>query len=173
MSYNPYTSTPQQAPGFGSPAQPQLAGVGARFGAMIIDRILTGLLVAVPVIALWANSDKKLTACQVNGEARLCEIPKNLGLIIAVGIGLALLLAIFYWILPTARTGQTFGKKMLGVRVVDRATGGPIGGGRAFGRGFVSLFSNTFFGLGFLWAIWDANKQTWHDKAVNSIVVKV
>jgi hypothetical protein len=26
--------------------------------------------------------------------------------------------------------------------------------------------------LGYLWALWDERKQTWHDKVVNSIVVR-
>ncbi len=32
--------------------------------------------------------------------------------------------------------------------------------------------SNQVFSLGYLWMLWDDDKQTWHDKMVRSIVVK-
>jgi uncharacterized RDD family membrane protein YckC len=37
----------------------------------------------------------------------------------------------------------------------------------------VAIFSGLVLLLGYLWAIWDANKQTWHDKAAGSFVVRV
>ncbi|MEC8486226.1 MAG: RDD family protein, partial [Actinomycetota bacterium] len=45
---------------------------------------------------------------------------------------------------------------------------------RAFGR---ELFGNVISGqilyLGYLWMIWDKDRQTWHDKVAGTIVVKV
>ena len=35
------------------------------------------------------------------------------------------------------------------------------------------ILSSFFCSLGFLWAAWDAEKQTWHDKMVSSIVIAV
>ena len=47
-----------------------------------------------------------------------------------------------------------------------------IGVGRAIGRYFVSLISGFVCLLGYLWMLWDSQKQTWHDKAVSAKVVK-
>jgi uncharacterized RDD family membrane protein YckC len=51
-------------------------------------------------------------------------------------------------------------------------TGQPIGMPRAFLRILVANFSLLAFGLGFLWMLWDPKKQTWHDKAARTSVVK-
>lgn len=57
--------------------------------------------------------------------------------------------------------------------MVDATTGGPIGAGRALGRYlFAAFISSNICLLGYLWNIWDKRKQTWHDKVVNSVVVK-
>jgi len=47
----------------------------------------------------------------------------------------------------------------------------PIGYGRAFVRWLVSLVSGFVILIGYLWMLWDSEKQTWHDKAANSVVV--
>ena len=46
------------------------------------------------------------------------------------------------------------------------------------GRTFVFVIETALFyiligGLGFLWMVWDKNKQTWHDKAAGSYVIRV
>jgi uncharacterized RDD family membrane protein YckC len=58
------------------------------------------------------------------------------------------------------------------VLIVDQNTFQPIGPWRAIVRIIVANFSLLFFGLGFLWMLWDENSQTWHDKAAGSVVVK-
>ena len=76
-----------------------------------------------------------------------------------------------YYALTEGRTGQTLGKKALGIKVIDTYTGAPIGGGRAIGRYFAKILSGALCFLGFFWMLWDPNKQTWHDKIVRSYVV--
>jgi uncharacterized RDD family membrane protein YckC len=71
-----------------------------------------------------------------------------------------------------ANTGQTVGKRVLGIKVVSEATGQPLSGGAAFGR---QLCHSTIDGwvclLGFLWPLWDDKSQTWGDKITKAIVV--
>ncbi len=76
-----------------------------------------------------------------------------------------------YFVLMNAN-GGTLGKRMLGMRLERADTGENIGIGRAFGRLIVAYFTYSFLLLGYLWCIWDEKKQTWHDKAVGSIVVR-
>ena len=59
-----------------------------------------------------------------------------------------------------------------GVRVVDADTGAIIGIPRAIVRNLVRIVSGLVFGLGYLWMLWDPRKQTWHDKAANTVVVR-
>jgi uncharacterized RDD family membrane protein YckC len=73
------------------------------------------------------------------------------------------------------RTGQTPGDAALGVKVIDLqgGTGQLIGYPRAFLRWLVSIVSGLALLVGFLWMLWDDEKQTWHDKAAGSVVVKL
>ncbi len=63
-------------------------------------------------------------------------------------------------------------RRSMGVWIVDATTLQPIGTRRGFVRALVRLVSEFVLYLGYLWLIWDPKRQTWHDKAVNSIVVK-
>ena len=89
------------------------------------------------------------------------------------GIALSVVFSFGYYTYFHGRTGQTPGDAALGIRVVDIDNGQVIGYGRAFGRCLVSIVSGLVLVLGYLWMIWDARKQTWHDKAVSSLPVRV
>lgn len=68
-------------------------------------------------------------------------------------------------------SGQTPGKRVLRIRVADSATGEPIGFVRALYRTLGKNLSALPFALGFLWALWDRERQAWHDKLCGSIVL--
>ena len=91
----------------------------------------------------------------------------------SAGVALSLVFSFGYYTYFHGRTGQTPGDAALGIRVVDIETGEVIGYGRAFGRALVSIVSGLVIAIGYLWMIWDVRKQTWHDKAVSSLPVRV
>jgi uncharacterized RDD family membrane protein YckC len=64
--------------------------------------------------------------------------------------------------------GQSFGKKMVKIAVVDKATGRPCGYGRSFVRNIVRMFGlfDWVFMLG-------ERRQRLGDKAANTIVVRL
>jgi uncharacterized RDD family membrane protein YckC len=99
-----------------------------------------------------------------------------LGILIAINrplgytVGIVLSAAYFTYFEGTA-SGQTVGKKALGIRVIDFRAGGSIGHGRAFIRWIGRLVSSIACLLGYLWMLWDKEKQTWHDKFANAVVV--
>ena len=68
-------------------------------------------------------------------------------------------------------TGQTFGKKAIGIRVYDFRQGGSIGYGRGLLRQFGKWLSAIPLGLGYFWMLWDKEKQCWQDKIAGSVVV--
>jgi len=86
---------------------------------------------------------------------------------------LGLVVGLAYFTYFHGRTGQTPGDAALGIRVVDvrDRPGQPIGYPRALGRALMSIISALVFFLGYLWMLWDDNKQTWHDKVVGSVPV--
>jgi len=81
------------------------------------------------------------------------------------------LIGIAYYTYLEGSSGQTLGKKALGIRVVDLGGGGSIGFGRAFIRYIGRIVSAIPLLLGYFWMLWDKEKQTWHDKFANSVVV--
>lgn len=142
-------TTTQQPDPFGAP-QPikgpsgPRAGFWIRFGASFLD----GLILSVPYIVVT----------------------------IAAGPGTGytvylLASAAYFTLLEGSPRGQTIGKRACGIRVIDLAAGGPIGSGRAFIRWIGRFVSTIVLMLGYLWMLWDREKQTWHDKMANSVVV--
>jgi uncharacterized RDD family membrane protein YckC len=89
----------------------------------------------------------------------------------STGAVLTLLVGIAYYTYFHGSTGQTPGDAALSIRIVDKDGGGSIGYGRAFVRWLVSIISGAVILLGYLWMLWDSEKQTWHDKAANAVVV--
>ena len=68
--------------------------------------------------------------------------------------------------------GKTIGGMALGIRVVSADSGGSVGIGKALIRAIVAYVSGLVIALGYLWMLWDRNKQTWHDKAAGTYVVR-
>ncbi|MDO8498650.1 MAG: RDD family protein [bacterium] len=69
------------------------------------------------------------------------------------------------------KSGATIGKKLLKVQVVNENYQ-PITFWQALIRETVGKFISTLvFSLGYFWAIWDKNRQTWHDKLAKTYVV--
>lgn len=68
--------------------------------------------------------------------------------------------------------GTTIGGTILGIRCY-RTTGAPMDYGVATVRGISAIFSFLVLGLGFLWAGWDRENQSWHDKIAGTMVVRM
>jgi uncharacterized RDD family membrane protein YckC len=92
-------------------------------------------------------------------------------------IGVAFVVSLGYFsFLDGGRTGQTLGKKAVGVAVRDVNTGGPVGAGRALVRRF--FFFATYFGLilfvlNALSPLWDPRRRAWHDKIARTCVISL
>ncbi len=92
----------------------------------------------------------------------------------AVVVVLYLFVIPAYFVTFHATSGATLGKRLLRIRVCDKDTGATIGFGRAYVRSLVSsllLLIVYLLPVNYLWPLWDPQKQAWHDKAVNSVVL--
>jgi len=68
--------------------------------------------------------------------------------------------------------GWSPGKRMLRMRTVDAAGNAP-GPRRGLVRTLGSILSSSFFGLGYVWAVWDREHRTWHDRIAKTYVVRL
>jgi uncharacterized RDD family membrane protein YckC len=157
----------------------QLAGVGIRFVSLIVDGFIQ-LLLALPFAAVAVvGFAKALEDCDTIETDTSFEIAckgdqLNGGwLIVGILATIIGLIAVIYLWARWLGKGSTPAMKMFNLRLVDVNTGAPVGTGRAFGRLlFASFISGQICALGYLWAIWDKQRQTWHDKVISSVVVK-
>jgi len=150
--YPPPPQTPPPAPQSWGQSGPR-AGFWSRFAALFIDSIVISIIPLI-LIAIGASSSSR-------------------GLLaFAYVLWFAGYIAYFVYFEGSA-SGQTLGKRILAIRVIDFNNGGEIGYGRAFVRLVVRFISGFFCYLGYLWMLWDKEKQCWHDKAANDVVVPV
>ncbi|MFE4962264.1 RDD family protein [Streptomyces sp. NPDC056660] len=155
---------PQQAYGYPQqPGYPQQGGYGypqqgygatppyANWGQRFLGTLVDGLVFLVPYILVIVGKDTPALA--------------------AIG-GLALLGLAIWQLIMEGRTGQTVGKKALGIRLVKEATGQPIGVGMAFVRRIAHILDSLACYLGWLWPAWDSKRQTFADKVCGTIVIR-
>ncbi|MBW2673206.1 MAG: RDD family protein [Deltaproteobacteria bacterium] len=131
-------------------------GFWRRFAAISIDTIILDLFTII--LSLIGNF----------------IIPLDDGFTYAVIIpyyGMAVLLNAAYFTYFHGTTGQTPGKRLFGLRVVQ-ADGAPMTPGIAFLRWVGYIISKVPLLLGFLWAAFDGRKQGWHDKIAGTVVIR-
>ncbi len=162
----PGYAVPSEAPA-AWPGGPPLAGVGARFLALLLDwLIMTGVALVVAlvtglVIALLLGT---------LGES----VGGTIATIVGIAVYLGLIVAAFAYeiLLEAGPYGQTIGKAVAGVRVVRADTGGRLSVGQAAGRVLArSFLSGSIFALGYLWALFDDRRRTWHDLLADTVVI--
>ena len=68
--------------------------------------------------------------------------------------------------------GTTVGGIVCGLKVV-RLDGGPLDFGVALVRALGSVFSFMALGIGFFWAGWMPERQSWHDRIAGTVIVKL
>src|SRR3954468_14098503 len=140
-----WQAAPQAPPGsYSSGASGPRSGFWQRVGAAILD----ALVLAVPSIILFVIFK--------NGAVYQ---------LLSTVISLA-----YFTYFEGGATGQTLGKKALGIRVYDFGEGGAIGYGRGFLRQIGKYISALVFFLGYFWMLWDKEKQCWQDKIAGTVV---
>jgi uncharacterized RDD family membrane protein YckC len=131
--------------------QQEMAGFWRRAFANIID-----LIWLLPLALLLGALAEAVNGGEMSGAG---ELMSN------VITGLVVLL---FWV----ERGATPGKLVLGIRIIDAETGGTPPMGRLVLRYLGYIVSAIPLGLGYFWMLWDARRQTWHDKIGGTLVVK-
>jgi uncharacterized RDD family membrane protein YckC len=96
---------------------------------------------------------------------------------LGAGIGIIFYLAALGWIgynrwYRAGTTGQSLGKSVTNVRLINEQTGAPIGTGMAFLRDLAHIVDAIICYVGFLFPLWDRKRQTLADKIVGTVVVR-
>jgi uncharacterized RDD family membrane protein YckC len=145
--------------GYGAPPVTNaipFASWGQRVAAVLINAVI-GLLLFIPIIIV---------------AIIFGLISDALGGLFVIIAYLGLIGLIFYWYFLEGKSGQTPGKKVMGIQVVNADTGQFIGGGMGIARYFVNGIVNGLpCYLGYLWPLWDAKKQTLGDKVMKTVVI--
>ncbi|GHO78829.1 hypothetical protein KSD_66000 [Ktedonobacter sp. SOSP1-85] len=133
-----------------APAQ-QYAGVGSRFLALLIDGIIVGIVIGIL-------------------DAVFGLAIKNTGP--AIGSGIGGIIALVYYFYMEATQGGTFGKKILGLRIV-KEDGSPIGWSESIIRNLLRIIDGLFAYLIGAILIWTSpRKQRLGDRAAHTVVIK-
>jgi uncharacterized RDD family membrane protein YckC len=122
-----------------------LAGIGARAVALFIDNFLSAAIGGI-----LGGNDQWFLGSVVG---------------FLVGFG-------YQWLFLTRNNGQTPGKMFMGIKVI-KVDGTAISDFDVLMR-YIGYFVDSFvFGLGWLWAAFDPERQAWHDKLARTYVVSV
>ena len=138
----------------------EVVGFGRRLAAALLDGLLLGFLTFILVTVLG------LVILLIDIFRPDQVVPFDTFIVVAAAI-LSLVYYVGYW----STSGQTLGKTMLGLKVVDR-TGSPLSTGQAILRYLGYLISAALFSLGFIWIAFDQKRQGWHDKIAGTYVVE-
>ena len=161
----PHGTTPAQIVAGQAPVvvSGQLAGIDARFLASLIDGIL---LVTVQFVLGLAFTFGPMAFLKGQNLGFLLILP-------LIQILLQIMIYIYYYGVYQHNTGQTFGKKVMGIKVVDVVTGQTPSVGKFLLRDIVGKIISSLVVIGYLWALWDEKKQAIHDKIAGTVVIRV
>ena len=136
-----------------------LAGIGARFVASIIDGVIMQVVQFVLGLAVGLMSGAVSTPEQGVGLAVL-----NMIIVLAITFS--------YEAFFLAAKGATPGKMAMKIRVV-RPDGSKISMGQAWGRTLGKQVSALILMIGYLMAFWDEEKRALHDRMAGTRVIKL
>jgi uncharacterized RDD family membrane protein YckC len=144
--------------------------------ALVIDWVVVFVpYLIIYVIAAAAFVSSSRTTCDSSTGSFNCTTTGGSGGGVLVLLELLwLVLAFGYYGYFNGVKQQTIGKRIMSIKVVDGATGGPIGLGKALLRYLVLAITGAICTLGYWSPFFDGTKrnQGWHDKSANSFVVK-
>ena len=147
------------------------ARFGRRYIAFLLDIFFLEILGVLATVPLVNQTDQDLAKVLIRWFAMGKISPEGASLVALHCLVLALLWSM-YFVGFTAACGQTPGKRMMGLYVVDES-GTPVDWGTASVRFFIGYpISLLPLGLGCYWALVDKNNQAWHDKIAGTLVTE-
>jgi uncharacterized RDD family membrane protein YckC len=132
---------------------PDLASFGARLGGLLIDSAVV-LLCLLPGLVLMLTGSTPLAVLGV--------------LAMVAGFGATVVL----YARAVSTTGQWFGNRVTGTKVVDVRNGRMVNGGEAGLRFVVRHLVSPILLIGFLVALGSSQRRTFHDNVAGTVVTR-
>jgi uncharacterized RDD family membrane protein YckC len=157
----------------------EVAGLGSRFAAALVDGFVQSALLAVLLGALVAfgslSCDPLVGALERHSRGEPDALAHLLSgrLMTVLAVSLFAVQVVYHAAFEALRDGQTPGKRLLGIRVV-RDGGYPLGVAGALVRNLLRPFDflPVFFGVGLVVALATARTQRLGDLAARTLVVR-
>jgi uncharacterized RDD family membrane protein YckC len=165
-----WSVAPTIAPGtLVTPSGTPYASWGIRLGGFLIDAVILYVVQLIIGGALRHNNTLRLhyTMHPNNGNIRHVSVSFLVFIIIAV-------VFLIYGTVMIGTRGQTVGMMAVGVKAI-RADGGAVHMAQALGRSVLQLimsYTVVLILLSDLWPLWDQKRQTLHDKAAGTVVIR-
>ncbi|HEV2695950.1 MAG TPA: RDD family protein [Verrucomicrobiae bacterium] len=142
----------------------EFATFWTRFAAFFVDGVIVGIAGAIVggIFGAIIGASGMLSGGDRNGGALLITFGSAF---------IGFLIRAAYFIYFTGKSGQTPGKKLCRIRVVN-ADGSQVSYAKATGRFFGYYLSALILSIGYLMMIWDDEKRTLHDRLCNTRVIK-
>jgi uncharacterized RDD family membrane protein YckC len=162
-----------------------LAGFGRRLTAIIIDGVITGIVllaIGAPIAFLCLRLAQNIDpGDSVDSQPDPAQVFGSFAPVLLVEFGFyALIAAVYYlyYVELTYKSGQTVGKRIMGLRVIPLDPSARLTRGKMAIRYLLQFVAPMFVGvlplLDGLWQLWDKPyQQTLHDKAAQTVVIKV
>ncbi len=169
---------PYNQPGYGQPAPDPYAQQGygqppaaayPPVGYPPVPVAGGGALVDWPKRALGGLIDYVAPSIVISVLANLVSnASSTLGTVVSIVLSLGWWAFLGY---KSGTTGVTFGRSLAKTKLVSEATGQPIGVGNGIIRQFAHIIDSIICYVGWLFPLWDAQKQTIADKIMKTVVV--
>jgi len=153
-----------------APMRVRAAGFWRRLAAGIVDVIVLSSVFGILGTAVAVVLRHPLPRFAQLGPDYVVDMAVNGGVLAEAGLALFAILGFLYFFLFTALRGQTFGKHLMRVKVID-AYGERPSLARALVRTVAYLPSGILLALGFLWIGFDREKRGLHDWIADTYVV--
>jgi uncharacterized RDD family membrane protein YckC len=163
----PASAQPWQAPPSEAGPAPGVlfASPVSRLVAYILDSILLGVVIVILSVVLVGFLAAGSAGTDTMSGAQVGTT--------FIWLFVVLLVSLLYFPWFWARGGQTPGMKLLHIRVVRDADGGPIGWGTAMMRLLGYWINGIVLYIGFAWILVDKRRRGWHDLIANTVVIEV
>jgi uncharacterized RDD family membrane protein YckC len=160
--------------GYDAPMRVTLATWGHRVLGYLVDTFV-GLVASIPLVVGYVMlvgelEDQTDTAGTSPLGSNTDVSAATVGMLVLGGL-IAVVFNIYNTVVRQGRTGYSFGKAAVGIRLVKESTRQPMGAGLCFVRQLAHYIDSLVCYLGWLWPLWDERKQTLADKIMGTVVV--
>ena len=168
----PPPTAPEQSAAAAGAHGYEIAGLGARFGARVLDWLLVGCLTLFAFMAALVLLETGADRTDAGGNGVLLTLA---GVVLMIA---AVIFFVGYELWMIATRGYTLGKAAACVKVIREDDGGIPGWGKSAGRWLIPAGLGAVSGgalsiLVWMSVLWGGRtRQGWHDRAAGTIVVR-